>query len=69
MFDLGFWENCNSMDVFIEVLKVRYVGPEYTQLKIRWWNKGQCGKAWPLDIIQKIRIKKEDYPNWTKREG
>jgi len=55
------------MDVFIEIKSVSFRGPDYTKLKIYWWNKGQVGRPWPmLSRPSKIKILKEHYAGWSE---
>lgn len=38
-----FYVHEQSMDVFVEVLKVVYSGPRYMKIKVLWWNYGYDG--------------------------
>ena len=62
----GFIEHEQFKDVMCEIVKVQWTGPEYTKLKIKWWNTGRnhSGVAWDLRLTQKIKINKEDYTKW-----
>lgn len=54
------------MDVFVEILSVQYRCPEYTKVKVVWWNHGQCGMPYCLNIVQKFKIKRENHNDWTR---
>lgn len=56
------YTHVNAMDVVIFVLSVHYVGPNYTRLKVRWFNK----RGLNLNVIQNVKITKEQYPNWSE---
>ncbi len=62
----GFYIHKNSMDVFIEVLKVQYRGEKYQKLKVRWYNVGFEGKFWSLSDPQTIIVHSTHYTNWIR---
>jgi hypothetical protein len=68
-FNQGLFHHNRSMDVFIDVLKVRYVGPNYTKLKVIWWNRGQSGTPYSMRIQETIKVKIGEYKNWSGGQG
>lgn len=51
------------MDVFCEVLETIETYPNL-KLRVRWWNKGQCGAPFSIGIIQNITIENKDLADW-----
>jgi|GEM_PF-4540399 len=65
MFIKGYWKHKRFLDVFIQVLSVSYVGPEYTKLKVLWWNENKHGEPFVIFYEpQTIKITKEENENW-----
>ncbi len=60
----GLWEHERFMDVFIEVVKVRYQDEKRARLKIIWWNKGWTGNPMPISPIEKLHI--TDFNGWKQ---
>jgi hypothetical protein len=53
------------LDCAILVHKTQYVGPNYSKIRITWFNKrGMC-----LGITETIKINKSEYKNWHEFEG
>lgn len=49
------------MDVFMEILKVQYIGPKYRKLTVRWWNVGFTKNPWVASDHETIKILNEDW--------
>lgn len=63
----GFWVHENSMDMFVEVLAVYDVHPDYIKTKFRCWNKGYTGQPWMmLPKIFRGKVLKKDLPKWRR---
>lgn len=43
------------MDVLIEIVRIRYRGDKYLKVRIKWWNRGQCGEPWYTGIEERNR--------------
>jgi len=63
----GYFQHISSMDMFIEILSVPYIGPNYTKIKYLCWNYGQ-GDGPYLITTKPFRAKvlKDQYDNWLR---
>lgn len=67
MITKGYWVHKNSMDMFIEILSVPFIGPNYTKIKYRCWNYGQGNSPYPILMrTYRTKILKDQYQNWTR---
>lgn len=59
------WKHKDNRDVAFEVIKsFRPKGKDYINLKVAWWNIGECHEPWPMIITQ--TIKKYPLEKWQK---
>ncbi len=62
-------KHVNNTEVAIEILKSFYVKEKQIfKLKVRWHNIGKCHAPWSMEIVQTIKVKKEDMANWQPYE-
>lgn len=59
-----FYVHERFMDVFVEVLKVQYRGPDYRKIKVRWWNYGYDGSN-PWCVYNKPQVIQVNNNDWN----
>lgn len=65
----GYWTHAKFMDVYVQVTAINYVGPNYTKMKVLWWNRNPHGKPFLISPFpQRVTIKKEHYDQWSRCE-
>lgn len=65
-FNKGLWEHEMFMDVFIEVLKVKYQDSKKAKLNVRWWNKGWIGEPYSISGIEPLTIL--NFSGWRRAD-
>lgn len=66
MINKGFWMHENSMDVFIEIISIKYRDNKRMKFKGRYWNLGYSGTPWLISIDLNFTILTEDFTKWKK---
>ena len=69
--ELPFRSNCyykhiNSMDVCIQVVKIRYIGDKSVTLIVNIWNLGYTGNPWLINTQKNYIISSEQYGNYKQ---
>lgn len=59
----GFYKHKNNLDVIIEVVKVKYRGPNYYKLKVNFTNKNKTGY---FELNYNCKIYKKDFWLWSR---
>lgn len=49
----GLLDHPRFKDVLIELHRIKYRDGEHVKAHIRWWNRGQCGKPFPLEVEER----------------
>ena len=66
-FTKGPWRHRRMVDVFVDIIKIQYVGEKYTKLKVIWMNRGYTGKPWMLTMPENVKVMREDEKDWIRK--
>ncbi len=65
----GFYKHKESMDCFIEILRVQYQDSKRVRARVRWWCLGFTGNPWPIRENDPIVIDASQFNNWIRFDG
>lgn len=61
-----FFMHNRAMDVCLQILRLRFLGEDFSVWHVRRWNLGYSGNPYIIDECKNYKIRQKEYDNYVE---